>query len=337
MAAAPAADRAAVTISRSTVAACRIVRLFLPERSVLVNSAAVTATVDVAADDDVSVDTSSTAISSSVTSKQIQGLPQGTSFVSLLKMSPGTVKPQALAGGFQVDGATGSENSFDIDGQEVTNFRTGDPNSDDTLELSGRMTNVMEPKYPASAKKRGPARAVAVEIHVGPDGSVTSAKAVTGDPKLRAICEAAALKSRFEPTVANGLPVRLSGQIVYMIDKKGRSQIYLAKMKAEPPTPEDKRLRAVADKLHFWLFDLMTRLQDPTAKTGENEAKFVHNGQADVQIQLSKSSPAIMSKLKALGFVVDSDEGLAVNGRIPIGKLADLARIDEVSLILPRI
>jgi uncharacterized protein YegL len=293
--------------------------------------------VNVSAADEVSVDTSSTAISSSVTRKQIQGLPQGTSFVSLLKLSPGTVKPQALSGGFQVDGASGSENTFDIDGQEVTNFRTGDLNTANNAGLSGRMTKVVEPKYPASAKKPGPARALAVEIHVGVDGSVTSAKALTGNPKLWAICENAALQSRFEPSSANGLRVRLSGQIVYMIDKKGRSQIYLAKMKAEPPTPEDKRLTAVADKLHFWLFDLVTRLQDPMAKPGENEAKFVRDGKAFVQVQLTKNSPAILAKLKAAGFVMDSEPGLTVNGRVPVWKLADLARIDEVSLILPRI
>lgn len=297
----------------------------------------VSAVVEVTGGDEVSVDSSSSMISSSVTSKQIQGLPQGTSFVSLLKMSPGTAKPQALSGGFQVDGSSGSENTFDIDGQEVTNFRTGDLNAANNVELSGRMTKVMEPKYPASAKKRGPARAVAVDIHVGADGSVTSAKAVTGDPRLRSICEAAATKSRFEPTFANGFPVRLSGQIVYMIDKKGRSQIYLAKMKAEPPTPEDKRFAEVADKLHFWLFDLVARLQNPSAKPNENETKFVHDGKANVQVRLTKNSPDVLSKLRAAGFVVDSDKGLTVNGRVPIGKLADLARIDEVSLVLPRI
>ncbi len=297
----------------------------------------VSAVVEVTGGDEVSIDASSSSISSSVASKQIQGLPMGTSFTSMLKLSPGTAKPNTLSGGFQVDGASGSENTFDIDGQEINSFRAGNLDTENNLELSGRMTKVVEPRYPASAKKRGPARAVAVEIRVGADGAVTSAKAVTGDPRLRSICEAAARKSRFEPTSANGFPVRLSGQIVYMIDKKGRSQIYLAKMKAEPPTPEDKRLRAVEDKLHFWLFDLMTRLQDPTAKPGENEAKFVHDGQADVQVRLSKSSPAVLSKLKAAGFVMDSEKGLTIYGRVAVGKLADLARIDEVSLILPRI
>lgn len=294
------------------------------------------AAVNVTSAEVVTLDSSSSVVGTSVSARVIQGLPQGTSFSSLLKVAP-NVRPVPLNGGFQVDGASGSENTFEIDGQEVTNFRTGDLNTANNVGLSGRMTKVVEPKYPASAKKPGPARAVAVEIHVGVDGSVTSAKALTGNPKLWAICETAALQSKFEPSSANGLPVRLSGQIVYMIDKKGRSQIYLAKMKAEPPTPDDKRLTAVADKLHFWLFDLVTRLQDPMAKPGENEARFVRDGRAFVQVQLTKNSPAILAKLKAAGFVMDSETGLTVNGHVPVGKLADLARIDEVSLILPRI
>ncbi len=34
-------------------------------------------------------------------------------------------EPIKVAGGFQIDGAAGSEKTFIIDGKEVTNFRTG--------------------------------------------------------------------------------------------------------------------------------------------------------------------------------------------------------------------
>ncbi len=54
-----------------------------------------------------------------------ENLPQGTTFSSILKVTP-TNRPQALSGGFQVDGASGSENTFLIDGQEVTNTRVSD-------------------------------------------------------------------------------------------------------------------------------------------------------------------------------------------------------------------
>ncbi|HEX8396250.1 MAG TPA: hypothetical protein VF644_02310 [Pyrinomonadaceae bacterium] len=45
-------------------------------------------------------------------------------FTSVLKTVPGT-RPESNVGGFSVDGASGAENVFIIDGQEVTNSRTG--------------------------------------------------------------------------------------------------------------------------------------------------------------------------------------------------------------------
>ena len=51
-------------------------------------------------------------------------LPKGVNFTSLLTTAP-AVRNEPLSGGFQIDGASGSENTFIIDGQEVSNFRTG--------------------------------------------------------------------------------------------------------------------------------------------------------------------------------------------------------------------
>lgn len=61
-------------------------------------------------------------------------LPSRPTFSSLLKISP-YVRPELLAAGFQINGASGSENTFFIDGQEVTNFRTGLLNSNYDLPL----------------------------------------------------------------------------------------------------------------------------------------------------------------------------------------------------------
>ena len=83
-----------------------------------------TTTVDVTSDDAVSIDNNNTQIDTNITKQVFDALPKGTNFASLLKTAP-NVRPEALAGGFQVDGASGSENVFVIDGQEVTNFRTG--------------------------------------------------------------------------------------------------------------------------------------------------------------------------------------------------------------------
>jgi hypothetical protein len=80
--------------------------------------------VDVTGDSSVTIDNSDTKIDTNITKAVFDALPKGTSFGSLLKTAP-NVRPEALAGGFQIDGASGSENTFIIDGQEVTNFRTG--------------------------------------------------------------------------------------------------------------------------------------------------------------------------------------------------------------------
>jgi hypothetical protein len=83
----------------------------------------VTAAVDVTSDDE-PVSTGSTKVASNVTTQQIQALPKGRSFSSLLILSPG-VASSGGAAGLMVDGASGSENVFVIDGSEVANFRTG--------------------------------------------------------------------------------------------------------------------------------------------------------------------------------------------------------------------
>jgi hypothetical protein len=69
------------------------------------------------------IDTTDNKIDTNITKQVIEDLPSGTSFNSLLKIAP-NVKPEALAGGFQVDGASGSSNVFLVDEQEVANNRT---------------------------------------------------------------------------------------------------------------------------------------------------------------------------------------------------------------------
>lgn len=89
-------------------------------------------TVDVVTDSAVTIDTTDTKIDTSITKRVMEDLPSGTQFTSLLKIAP-NVRPEPRSGGFQIDGASGSENTFIIDGQEVTNFRTGVLNSNFNL------------------------------------------------------------------------------------------------------------------------------------------------------------------------------------------------------------
>lgn len=91
-----------------------------------------TTTVTVTSDAAVTVDLGDTKIDTSITKRVIEDLPKGTTFTSLLKIAP-NVRPEPLVAGFQIDGASGSENVFNFDGQEVTNFRTGQLNTANNL------------------------------------------------------------------------------------------------------------------------------------------------------------------------------------------------------------
>lgn len=97
------------------------------EKTTPVNIALVTGTsvttVDVTADA-LAIDATDNKIQTSITQRTAELLPKGVNFTSLLTVAPG-VRNEPLSGGFQIDGASGSENTFIIDGQEVTNFRTG--------------------------------------------------------------------------------------------------------------------------------------------------------------------------------------------------------------------
>ncbi|MDP3731223.1 MAG: TonB-dependent receptor, partial [bacterium] len=78
------------------------------------------------------LDTATNVVSTNVNSDTYDKLPTGLGFVSLAPLAPG-VNPEPKQGGFQIDGASGSENSFVLDGVEVSNIRTGTLGSDSNV------------------------------------------------------------------------------------------------------------------------------------------------------------------------------------------------------------
>jgi len=92
--------------------------------SIAVSLGTTTTVVDVASADSPPVDTTNSSTQTNITAQKIELLPKGTGFTSLLKTVPGT-RPESRTGGFSVDGASGGENVFVIDGLEVTNYRSG--------------------------------------------------------------------------------------------------------------------------------------------------------------------------------------------------------------------
>lgn len=90
------------------------------------------AEVTVNSADQLAIDPTSSRIQTNLTEKELEQLPKGTNFTSALKAVP-SVRPEPSAAGFSIDGATGVENSFVVDGQEVSNFRTGGLNGNNNL------------------------------------------------------------------------------------------------------------------------------------------------------------------------------------------------------------
>ncbi|MDT5060102.1 MAG: Ca-activated chloride channel [Acidobacteriota bacterium] len=103
-------------------------------------------------------------------------------------------------------------------------------------------------------------------------------------------------------------------------------------------SPEDEKRQQLMAKLNPSLAALVDRLKDKNAKPGEDEAKFVHDGKAEIQVWLTDKSAETIAQLKALGFevVLDPTTSKMVIGRVPIEKLAALAELKVVRYIAPQ-
>jgi len=105
---------------------------------------------------------------------------------------------------------------------------------------------------------------------------------------------------------------------------------------AAPPTPAQVREKAVKQKLHTWLYAVVDRVEKKASPT-PNESTFVRDGRASVEIVFTAAvAPGVLEKLKALGFEVGKADGKSVVGSIVIEKLRELAEIDEVKYVMPR-
>jgi Carboxypeptidase regulatory-like domain/TonB-dependent Receptor Plug Domain len=75
-------------------------------------------------DTGVLVDATETKAQDNISAREIEALPKGTGFTSLLRTTA-AVRPEPLGGQFSINGSTGPENSFIIDGQETQNYKNG--------------------------------------------------------------------------------------------------------------------------------------------------------------------------------------------------------------------
>ena len=93
--------------------------------------------------------------------------------------------------------------------------------------LNGKATFFPQPDYPNDAIEPNISGTVVVRVSIDEDGNVTEAKACSGYPVLRPEAEKAALKAKFEQTKLSGVPVKISGILVYnfKVDENTETEI----------------------------------------------------------------------------------------------------------------
>jgi TonB family protein len=85
--------------------------------------------------------------------------------------------------------------------------------------VNGKATSLPKPAYPPPARAVGAGGKVDVQVTIDENGSVVSAKAISGHPLLRNSAERAARSAKFSPTYLSKQPVKVSGLIVYNFTK----------------------------------------------------------------------------------------------------------------------
>ena len=101
---------------------------------------------------------------------------------------------------------------------------------------------------------------------------------------------------------------------------------------------EQKRQQLVA-KLDPSILAIIERLKTRKSLPGPDEARFVRNGKAEVQIWFFDKSATTINKLKELGFEVllDPKSAKMIIGRLPLEKLEALARLEFVRYVTPQV
>ena len=103
-------------------------------------------------------------------------------------------------------------------------------------------------------------------------------------------------------------------------------------------TPEQQQREQLQAKFHPVVLAVIDRLKDKKISPSSDEAKFIHNGKAEIQIWLTDKSDETIAKLKELGFevVLDPKTAKLIIGRLPIEKLAALAELKSLRYVAPR-
>ncbi len=104
-------------------------------------------------------------------------------------------------------------------------------------------------------------------------------------------------------------------------------------------SPAEKKRAELQAKLHPSILAVVDRLKNMSANAGAEEAKFIRDGKAEIQIWLTDKSAETLAKLKELGFevVLDPKSAKLVIGRLSIEKLPALAELKFIRYVSPQV
>ncbi|HQR33528.1 MAG TPA: TonB family protein [Blastocatellia bacterium] len=199
--------------------------------------------------------------------------------------------------------------------------------------LNGTALRKVPPAYPTTAKAARASGAVPVQVVIDENGNVTDAKAIGGNPLLRASAVEAAKQWKFKPTELSGVPVKTQGVLNFNFALDGKTT---GDASSTQPLPEDQRRQAALAKLHSSVAAVVARLAK-NAKPSAAELKFVYDGKAELQVWLTEKSETAIEQLNKLGFelVLNPQSSKLVIGRLPVEKLEALAGLEIVRYVAP--
>jgi Ca-activated chloride channel homolog len=104
-------------------------------------------------------------------------------------------------------------------------------------------------------------------------------------------------------------------------------------------SPEEIQRAQLRARLHPSILAVIDRLKLKNPIAGADEADFIREGKAEIQIWLTDKSEETLAKLKELGFevVLDPKSGKVIIGRLSIDKLASLAELKSVRYVSPQV
>jgi len=113
---------------------------------------------------------------------------------------------------------------------------------------------------------------------------------------------------------------------------------YKEQLRVTNSSPEDDKRAELVSKMDPLLVAIIDRLKKKNAVPAREEAAFVRDGKADLQIWLTSKTPETLTALQQLGFevVLDPKTSKLVIGRLRLEKLEKLAELPFVRYVAPQ-